>query len=155
MKKRIVCLISLLLCIFMCFSLSSCTLVIAASAFLFGTEDGEAQNYELEYPREYISFLGICYVESSDENYSVVKEIEDIDSFLTDFYEIGFKENYLGSFFNLKDEYAIYIEYINGDKEIIGCRVQKTVIVGTAEFEKQSCEKEDFNELINRYMNIL
>ncbi len=153
MKKRILYLISLLLCIVMCFTLSSCSLIVATSAFVIATGK-EAHPYELEYEKEEIKTVVICYVESSSDDYSIVEEIEDVDSFLDKFAEIKFLSNLLGDFVKLHDEYAIFIEYKNGDIEIIGYKAQKTVIDGMADSKGMYCDKEIFNELINLFAKL-
>ena len=110
-----------------------------------------AEPYSFKEPFDEIESIEIVWAENSLE-FTVTKTLSETEKkdFLEKFQAIKFYQ-YLGDPPNLYGD-AIKITYSNGDYEMICSYTAEYVEDGVIQFLWESCDEEDFNELINNFL---
>ena len=114
--------------------------------------------YPYMYEKVEISCVKIVFItksESPNYSYDILIEIEDIQAFTDDLDKLEFHRYLIGDPTDLSEGYrVILIEYSNGNYELIHNYAQARIINGEYYFGKVNCDEQEFNELLDKYLNI-
>lgn len=84
--------------------------------------------------------------------FEIITVIEDKDGFINDFYSLPFSVYYGDPTEVLIGEYAVLVNYNNGDYECVSWFSQDFFINGKFEEGRTYCNKETFNNFIEKYL---
>ena len=108
--------------------------------------------YLLKNPIDEIESIEIVLAENSLE-FTVTKTLSETekDSFLEQFQKMNFNSYYIGDPMSVNGN-AVKITYQNGDYEMICYYWAEYVKNGEIYYVRKSCNEEDFNELLNSFL---
>ncbi len=137
---------------------SLCCCILASLTVLLCGCEGCKISYPFHYDESEIKSISIVYLidkrYAPNYEYETLVEIEDINSFLTEFKKIKFFPITIGDPNSVcPDTNVILVEYNNGDIEIITYDAHDIVIDGVLYcYGTANCDKEEFENFINSYL---
>ena len=118
----------------------------------------DSKRYELMQSAENIVSIKLVkktsgiYENNTDVKYDALYEVDDIKSFLSDFYDIEFNTYLFGDLPELGYGNAIRVEYKDGDVEYIGYDAQLKYAKGVKYNGSRNCSKSAFDSLFEKYI---
>ncbi len=128
-----------LLVAFMLFSLFGCVFI--------GGERYTCEAYNVEAIE--IIQLGELNEDKNEYDYTVLREIEDISTFVNRLNELKQRERYWGAAYFLADYVVIKIDYPNGDYDMLHHTAQLFYRDGVYTYEGFIFDMEQFNSLVS------